>query len=82
MLNADNVTCQRAIIIAEIDAGGLGLGATWQKLASMQRQARAPQDAKEDAGEDVAYTVEIIVFDYDIKLVCRLEEFELFMAGV
>ena len=36
--------------------------------------APGPLCERSDAGEDVAYTVEIIVFDYDIRPYVDLEE--------
>ena len=57
-------------IIAEIDAGGLGLGAYMAEISVDAEAGGAPPGCqRSDAGEDVAYVVDIIVFDYVIELV-------------
>ena len=62
-------------IIAGIDAGGLGLGAHMAEISvDAEAGGTLPICDRTDAGEDVAYTVEIIVFDYDIKPYVDLEE--------
>ena len=77
LLDEDTVTMSKSEIIAGIDAGGLGLGAYMAEISvDAQAGKRAPGFTcqRNDAGEDVAYTVEIIVFDYDVKPYVDLEE--------
>ena len=76
LLDEETVTMSKSDIIAEIDAGGLGLGAYMAEISVDAEVGNAPGPfcERSDAGEDVAYTVEIIVFDYDIKLYVDLEE--------
>ena len=71
LLSADNVTMSESDIIAEIDAGDLGLGAYMAEISVDAEAGNAPGVGCErsDAGEDVAYVVDIIVFDYVIELV-------------
>ena len=71
----EKLTMSKSDIIAGIDAGGLGLGAYMAEISVMPSGNTTQSDlSRSDAGEDVAYTVEIIVFDYDIKLYVDLEE--------
>ena len=75
LLDEDTVTMSKSDIIAGIDAGDLGLGAYMAEISVDAEAGGAPPGCqRSDAGEDVAYTVEIIVFDYDIKLYVDLEE--------
>ena len=78
LLDEDTVTMSKSDIIAGIDAGGLGLGAYMAEISVDAQSGNEPNplctSPRSDAGEDVAYTVEIIVFDYDIKLYVDLEE--------
>jgi len=76
LLDEDTVTMSKSDIISEIDAGGLGLGAYMAEISVDAEAGNAPGlfCDRTDAGEDVAYTVEIIVFDYDIKIYVDLEE--------
>ena len=73
LLSADNVTMSESDIIAEIDAGGLGLGAYTAEISVDAQPGNEPSPSctnqRSDAGEDVAYVVDIIVFDYVIELV-------------
>ena len=73
LLSADNVTMSESDIIAEIDAGGLGLGAYTAEISVDAQSGNEPSPSctnqRSDAGEDVAYVVDIIVFDYVIELV-------------
>ena len=64
-------------IIAEIDAGDLGLGSYMAEIsvdASAGNAGLAPGCQKSDDGEDVVYNIELIVFEYDIKAYVDLEE--------
>ena len=76
LLDAETVTMSKSDIIAEIDAGGLGLGAYMAEISVDAEAGNAPGPFcdRTDAGEDVAYIVEIIVFDYDIRPYVDLEE--------
>ena len=75
LLSQETVTMSKSDIIAGIDAGGLGLGAHMAEISVDAEAGGAPPGCqRSDAGEDVAYTVEIIVFDYDIKPYVDLEE--------
>ena len=62
--------------MAEIDAGDLGLGSYMAEISVDAQAGNEPSPActRSDAGEDVAYIVEIIVFDYDIRPYVDLEE--------
>ncbi|GIQ97941.1 MAG: hypothetical protein CM15mP3_09750 [Candidatus Poseidoniales archaeon] len=77
LLDEDTVTMSKSDIIAGIDAGDLGLGAYMAEISVDAEAGNEPPPGfcqRSDAGEDVAYTVEIIVFDYDIKPYVDLEE--------
>ena len=75
LLSEETVTMSKSDIIAGIDAGGLGLGAHMAEISvDAEAGGTLPGCQRTDAGEDVAYTVEIIVFDYDIKPYVDLEE--------
>ena len=76
LLDVETVTMSKSDIIAEIDAGGLGLGAYMAEISVDAEAGNAPGPFcdRTDAGEDVAYSVEIIVFDYDIRPYVDLEE--------
>ena len=75
LLNGETVTMSKSDIIAGIDAGGLGLGAYMAEISVDAEAGGAPPGCqRSDAGEDVSYSVEIIVFDYDIKPYVDLEE--------
>jgi hypothetical protein len=64
----------KAEIISMIDADGAGLGAYSAEITSMpSRQCRARM-SRSDAGEDVVYKIELVVFDYDIRPFFDLEE--------
>ena len=75
LLSQETVTMSKSDIIAGIDAGDLGLGAHMAEISvDAEAGGTLPGCQRSDAGEDVAYTVEIIVFDYDIKPYVDLEE--------
>ena len=77
LLSQETVTMSKSDIVAGIDAGGLGLGAYMAEISVDAEAGNTPPPGtcqRSDAGEDVAYTVEIIVFDYDIKPYVDLEE--------
>ena len=64
------VVMSKAEIISMVDADGAGLGAYSAEI-SVDAQAGnggvAPGCQKTDAGEDVVYKIELVVFDYDIR---------------
>ena len=75
LLDEETVTMSKSDIIAGIDAGDLGLGAYMAEISVDAEAGGAPPGCqRSDAGEDVTYTVEIIVFDYDVKPYVDLEE--------
>ena len=75
LLSQETVTMSKSDIIAGIDAGGLGLGAHMAEISvDAEAGGALPGCQRSDAGEDVAYIVEIIVFDYDIKPYVDLED--------
>ena len=77
LLDVETVTMSKSDIIAKIDAGGLGLGAHMAEISVDAEAGNTPPPGlcqRSDAGEDVAYIVEIIVFDYDIRPYVDLEE--------
>ena len=62
-------------IIAEIDAGDLGLGSYMAEISvDAEAGGTPPGCTRSDAGEDVVYKIELIVFEYDIKAYVDLEE--------
>ena len=64
------VTMSKAEIISMVDADGAGLGSYMVEIsvdASAGNAGPLPGCQKSDNGEDVVYTVELIVFDYDIR---------------
>ena len=70
LIDEEIVMMSKGEIISEIDSDGAGLGAYMAEI-SVDAQAGngglAPGCQKSDDGEDVTYTIELIVFDYDIK---------------
>ena len=76
LLDVETVTMSKSGIIAEIDAGDIGLGSYMAEISVDAQAGNEPSPActRSDAGEDVAYIVEIIVFDYDIRPYVDLEE--------
>ena len=70
LIDEEIVLMSKGEIISEIDSDGAGLGAYSAEI-SVDAQAGsggfAPGCQKSDDGEDVTYTIELIVFDYDIK---------------
>ena len=62
------VTMSKGEIISQIDSDGAGLGAYTAEISvDAQSGNAAPGCQRSDDGEDVTYTIELIVFDYDIK---------------
>ena len=75
LLDEETVTMSKSDIIAEIDAGDLGLGSYMAEISvDAEAGGTPPGCTRSDAGEDVVYKVELIVFEYDIKAYVDLEE--------
>jgi len=73
----DNVVVMsKAEIISMIDADGAGLGAYSAEISVDAQAGNEPNPlcSRSDAGEDVVYKVELVVFDYDIRPFFDLEE--------
>ena len=72
------VLMSKADIISEIDADGAGLGAYSAEISvdaqAGNEPAPFPNCQRSDAGEDVTYTIELIVLEYDIKPLVFFEE--------
>ena len=66
----DNVVVMsKAEIISMIDADGAGLGAYSAEISVDAQAGNEPNPlcSRSDAGEDVVYKIELVVFDYDIR---------------
>ncbi len=75
LLDEETVTMSKSDIIAEIDAGDLGLGSYMAEISvDAEAGGTLPGCTRSDAGEDVVYKIELIVFEYDIKAYVDLEE--------
>ena len=75
LLDEETVTMSKSDIIAEIDAGDLGLGSYMAEISvDAEAGGTPPGCTRSDAGEDVVYKIELIVFEYDIKAYVDLEE--------
>ncbi|MED6337473.1 MAG: hypothetical protein VYC12_00455 [Candidatus Thermoplasmatota archaeon] len=62
------VVMSKAEIISMVDADGAGLGASTAEITVDANAGNAgPGCTRSDAGEDVVYKVELVVFDYDIR---------------
>ena len=62
------VVMSKAEIISMVDADGAGLGAYTAEITVDANAGNAgPGCTRSDAGEDVVYKVELVVFDYDIR---------------
>jgi hypothetical protein len=74
----DNVVVMsKAEIISMIDADGAGLGAYSAEISVDAQAGSEPNGitcSRTDAGEDVVYKIELVVFDYDIRPFFDLEE--------
>jgi hypothetical protein len=70
------VVMSKAEIISMIDADGAGLGSYSAEISvsAQAGQAPGPTCTRSDAGEDVVYKIELVVFDYDIRPFFDLEE--------
>ena len=69
------VVMSKAEIISMVDANGAGLGAyTAEITVDAEAGGAGPGCSRSDAGEDVVYKVELVVFDYDIRPFFDLEE--------
>ena len=69
------VVMSKAEIISMVDADGAGLGSYTVEITVDANAGGAPPGCqRSDAGEDVVYKVELVVFDYDIRPFFDLEE--------
>ena len=69
------VVMSKAEIISMVDADGAGLGAYSAAITVDANAGNAgPGCTRSDAGEDVVYKIELVVFDYDIRPFFDLEE--------
>ena len=69
------VVMSKAEIISMVDADGAGLGAYSAEITVDANAGNAgPGCTRSDAGEDVVYKIELVVFDYDIRPFFDLEE--------
>ncbi len=68
LIDEEIVMMTKGEIISEIDADGAGLGAYSAEISVDAQAGNTPPGCqRSDDGEDVTYTIELIVFDYDIK---------------
>ena len=74
-LIGETVNMSKADIMAEIDAGDTGLGAYSGSISVEAEAGTAPGPTctRSDAGEEVTYTLELVVFEYDIVPYFELE---------
>ena len=69
------VVMSKAEIISMVDADGAGLGAYYAEITvDAEAGGAGPGCTRSDAGEDVVYKIELVVFDYDIRPFFDLEE--------
>ncbi len=70
LIDEEIVLMSKGEIISEIDSDGAGLGAYSAEISVDAQAGNEPNGFtcdRSDDGEDVTYTIELIVFDYDIK---------------
>ena len=69
LIDEEIVMMSKGEIISEIDSDGAGLGAYMAEISVDAQAGNAPSPLcqRSDDGEDVTYTIELIVFDYNIK---------------
>ena len=68
LIDDEIVMMSKGEIISQIDSDGAGLGAYTAEISVDAQAGQAPGLCqRSDDGEDVTYTIELIVFDYDIK---------------
>jgi hypothetical protein len=69
LIDEETVMMSKGEIISQIDSDGAGLGAYMAEISVDAQAGNAPSPLcqRSDDGEDVTYTIELIVFDYDIK---------------
>ena len=68
LIDEEIVMMSKGEIISEIDSDGAGLGAYMAEISVDAQAGQAPFPCqRSDDGEDVTYTIELIVFDYNIK---------------
>ena len=76
LIDEEIVMMSKGEIISEIDSDGAGLGAYSAEISVDAQAGNAPSPVcqRTDAGEDVTFTIELIVFDYDIRPFFELSE--------
>ena len=71
LIDDEIVMMSKGEIISQIDSDGAGLGGYTAEISVDAQAGNAPGGQlaceRTDDGEDVTYTIELIVFDYDIK---------------
>lgn len=70
LIDNEIVMMSKGEIISQIDSDGAGLGAYSAQISVDAQAGNEPNGftcQRTDDGEDVTYTIELIVFDYDIK---------------
>ena len=73
LIDEEIVMMSKGEIISQIDSDGAGLGAYSAEISVDAQAGNTPLPSfgpacdRTDDGEDVTYTIELIVFDYDIK---------------
>ena len=70
LIDEEIVMMSKGEIISGIDAEGAGLGAYSAEISVDAQAGNEPNGftcQRSDNGEDVTYTIELIVFDYDIR---------------
>ena len=71
LIDNEIVMMSKGEIISQIDSDGAGLGAYSAQISVDAQAGTAPGGElaceRTDDGEDVTYTIELIVFDYNIK---------------
>ena len=74
-LIGETVNMSKADIMAEIDAGDTGLGAYSGSISVEAEAGTAPGPTctRSDAGEEVTYKLELVIFEYDIVPYFELE---------
>ena len=67
LIEEEIVMMSKGEIISQIDSDGAGLGAYSAEISVDAQASSTATCERTDDGEDVTYTIELIVFDYDIK---------------
>ena len=67
LIDDEIVMMSKGEIISQIDSDGAGLGPYTAEISVDAQASSTATCERTDDGEDVTYTIELIVFDYDIK---------------